>query len=126
VTRGLLLFAHGARDARWAQPFEEVARRVGARAPAARLALAYLELMQPDLDAAAARLSGAGCTHVEVLPLFLGAGAHVREDLPRRIETLRAAHPRIDWRLHPPVGEIESVIDAMATAALDVLNNARA
>ena len=31
---GLLMFAHGARDARWAAPFDEVVARVRAARPA--------------------------------------------------------------------------------------------
>jgi sirohydrochlorin ferrochelatase len=39
MTQGLILFAHGARDPRWAAPFEAVAARV--RAPARRGACAW-------------------------------------------------------------------------------------
>jgi sirohydrochlorin ferrochelatase len=35
---GLILFAHGARDPRWAEPFEAVAARMCARGPAWRCA----------------------------------------------------------------------------------------
>ena len=51
---GIVLFAHGARDPRWAAPFEAVALRVRAQRPDARVALAYLELMAPTLADAAA------------------------------------------------------------------------
>ena len=50
---GLILFAHGARDGRWAEPFERLRDRVADAAPHARVVLAFLELMVPDLDAAA-------------------------------------------------------------------------
>lgn len=127
MKQGLLLFAHGARDARWALPFEEVARRIGERAPDSAIALAYLELMRPDISEAAERLVRSGCTRIDVLPLFLGAGGHVRDDLPRQLERLRAAHPAVLWRLQPPIGELECVIQAMTDAALELLrNNSRA
>ena len=45
---GLILFAHGARDAAWAAPFEAVAARARAQRPAWLVALAYLELMAPN------------------------------------------------------------------------------
>ena len=56
---GLILFAHGARDSRWAAPFEAVAARVRAAAPGAEVRLAYLELMTPSLPEAGAALSPA-------------------------------------------------------------------
>jgi sirohydrochlorin cobaltochelatase len=115
---GVVLFAHGARDPRWAAPLEAVAERVRARRPGVEVRLAFLELMTPDLAGAGAALADAGCTHVTVLPLFLGAGGHVRRDLPLLVEALRAAHAGVQWRLEPPVGELPAVIDAMAQAAL--------
>ena len=114
---GLLLFAHGARDPLWARPFEAVAARLRERAPGRPVALAYLEFMAPGMAQAGAALSAAGCATVSVVPLFLGAGGHVRKDVPALLEALRAAHPHTAWQLAPPVGEHEAVIAAMAEAA---------
>ena len=46
-----ILFAHCARAARWAGPFEAVAAQVRAQAPGAAVRLAYLEFMAPTLPA---------------------------------------------------------------------------
>ncbi len=119
--RGVLLVAHGARDPRWALPFEDVAARVRAARPEARVQLAYLELMAPSIAEGGALLAAAGCGAVDVLPLFLGAGGHVRKDLPRIVDELAAAHPALAWRLQPAIGETERMVAAMAGAALDVL-----
>jgi sirohydrochlorin cobaltochelatase len=116
--RGLLLFAHGARDARWALPFEDVAARVRAAAPAVAVELAYLEFMQPGLLEAGARLVAASCTQVDVVPLFLGAGGHVRKDVPDLFARLQQAHANVAWRLQAAIGEAKPVLQAMADAAL--------
>jgi sirohydrochlorin cobaltochelatase len=115
---GLLLFAHGARDERWALPFEQVANAVRAARPTVAVRLAFLELMAPDIRAAAAELAAAGCNHVDVLPLFLGAGGHVRKDLPPLLDDLRARHPGVAFALHPAVGEAPALIAALAEIAL--------
>ena len=120
-TAGLLLFAHGARDPRWAQPFEAVAERVRAARPGTPVGLAYLEFMSPGLAQAGADLVAQGCQRVEVMPLFLGAGGHVRKDLPVLMDALRSAHPGVQFGLHPAVGELDAVVQAMATAALATL-----
>ena len=117
MTRGILLFAHGARDPRWAEPFEAVAARVRASDTTLRVQLAFLEFMSPALREAGDALAAAGCERVDVVPLFLGAGGHVRKDLPALLDALRAAHPPVEWRLQRAIGEVESVIDAMARAA---------
>lgn len=115
---GIVLFAHGSRDARWAAPLQALAARLRERAPAVEVRLAYLEQMAPDLPQAGAELAAAGCAEVAVLPLFLGTGSHLRQDLPRLVDALRSAHPGVRWCLQPAVGELPAVIDALASAAL--------
>jgi len=124
ATRGLLLFAHGARDPRWAEPFEDVARRIREQRPGIPVSLAFLELMAPDIASAGAMLAAAGCTSVAVVPLFLGAGGHVRKDIPALLDALRATHPDVTWTLTPAVGELAPVIAAMAATAVDLLDGA--
>ena len=116
---GILLFAHGARDPAWAQPFEAVARRLSERATAQghAVTLAFLEFMSPDILAAGAALAAQGCTEVAVVPLFLGAGGHVRKDLPRLLGELADAHPSVQWRLSAAVGETDILVQGMADAA---------
>jgi sirohydrochlorin cobaltochelatase len=119
---GLLLFAHGARDPNWALPFQAVAEQVRAGAAMRELSLevrlAFLEFMQPDLPSAGDQLAQAGCSRVDVVPLFLGAGGHVRKDLPVLLRTLAERHPAIEWTLRPAVGEMPSIVAAMADASL--------
>jgi len=119
-SRGLVLLAHGARDAAWAAPFEAVAARVRAGAPGAVVRLAFLELMTPALADAASELAALGCARVDVVPVFLGVGGHVRRDVPAQLEALRRTHPAVDWRLHEAVGETPRVIAAIADASLDL------
>lgn len=120
-TRGLLLFAHGARDARWAEPFEAVVRRVSEREPAAQVRLAFLELMSPSIAEAGRALAQAGCERVDIVPLFLGAGGHVRKDIPALVASLASAWPRVHWRVQPAVGEHPLLVEAMAEIALGAL-----
>ena len=121
---GLILFAHGARDPRWAAPFEAVAARVRAQRPGVPVRLAFLEFMTPTLPEAGAELATLGCTELQVLPMFLGAGGHVRKDLPLLIDAVRDAHPGLSILLQAAVGEIDSVTTAMADAALALLEGA--
>jgi sirohydrochlorin cobaltochelatase len=117
---GLVLLAHGARDPAWAAPFEAVAARVRTRAPEAVVRLAFLELMRPALADAGAELAGLGCTRVDVVPVFLGGGGHVRRDVPALLEALRAQYPAVAWTLHGALGETPHVIAALADAAIDL------
>ena len=115
---GILLFAHGARDPRWALPFEAVTQRVREQAPHAQVRLSFLEFMTPNLIDAGLELAQMGCTEVRVVPLFLGSGGHVRKDLPLLMAQLAQVHPQVEWTLTEAVGETQGVINAMAAAAL--------
>jgi sirohydrochlorin cobaltochelatase len=117
---GLILFAHGSRDPRWAEPFEAVREAVRARAPALPVQLAYLELMQPDLATAADALVAEGCTRIDVLPLFLGTGGHLRRDLPPMVAAIHARHPQVTASLHGAAGESPALVAAMAEHALSL------
>ena len=121
---GLILFAHGARDPRWAAPFDAVAAQVRAQRPDVPVRLAFLEFMTPSLPDAGAELAALGCVDLQVLPLFLGAGGHVRKDLPLLIETLRSTHPGLAVTLQPAVGELPRITAAIADAAVQMLGTA--
>lgn len=111
---GILLFAHGARDPLWAKPFEDVLPQLSVLRPHSRVALAYLEFLSPTLQEAAQDLIAAGCTKVDILPLFLGVGGHVRKDIPVLINALITAHPGVHWSLLPAIGEMPSFSTALA------------
>ena len=59
MRRGLLLFAHGARDPNWALPFEAVVERIRGSAPEVAVALAYLDFMTPGIVDAGDSLAAA-------------------------------------------------------------------
>ena len=109
----LILFAHGARAASWAAPFERLRDLTQARLPAVPVSLAFLELMEPRLPAEVARLAATGIARISVVPVFLGQGGHLLRDLPLLIEQLKIDHPGVAITVAGAVGEDPAVIDAM-------------
>lgn len=125
ASSGIVLFGHGARDARWAEPFERLAQKLrDACGPATPVSLAFLELMSPDLPTAIAQQVAAGCTIVAVVPVFVGVGGHIRRDLPVLLDQCRAAHPGVEIRCAAPVGEDDAVLDALMRYSLRQIGGA--
>jgi len=118
---GLVLFAHGARDTRWREPFDRLEAKARAARPDIAITLAFLELMKPNLDLAVEDLAARGCTAIRVVPVFLGQGGHVREDLPAALVRVRERHPRIAIELRQAVGEDEGVLERIAAVAVEGL-----
>jgi sirohydrochlorin cobaltochelatase len=112
--RGIVLFAHGARDPQWAEPFTSIRERVRAARPEYPIEVAYLELMSPTLEEAIASVIGEGASAVTVFPLFMAQGGHLKQDLPRILDAIRASHPHIPIALEPPIGEVAEILDAIA------------
>ena len=112
--KGLILFAHGARDPRWAEPFERLRGLLLRDLSGVRVELAYLELMSPDLPTVVRSEAAAGCTVLTIVPVFLGQGGHVRRDLPELVEKLRVSYPAVEIRCALPAGEDGGVLAALA------------
>jgi sirohydrochlorin cobaltochelatase len=112
---GIVLFAHGSRDRAWARPFEQLAATL-AKKTHAPVKLAYLELMQPSLEQAIATLVSEGAKTIRVVPVFLGQGGHVKDDLPKLLAAARKRHPGIAFSMDAPIGEQATVIEAIAAA----------
>jgi sirohydrochlorin cobaltochelatase len=108
---GIVLFAHGSREPEWARPFERIAARLRTEF---LVELAYLERMKPTLEEAVASLASKGAKRVRIVPVFLGEGGHVREDLPRLAAAARARHADVEIVLEPTIGERNEVTDAIA------------
>ncbi|GAB2873477.1 CbiX/SirB N-terminal domain-containing protein [Pseudoduganella ginsengisoli] len=112
--RAMILFAHGARAASWAAPFERLRGMTQARLPDVDVSLAFLELMSPRLPERVDQLAAEGVVDIALVPVFLGQGGHVLRDLPVMVEELKAKYPQIRFTVATAVGEAPEVLNAMA------------
>ena len=110
----IILFAHGARDPEWAQPFKKIKRALEAKRPGITVELAFLEFMQPSLPDAVAQLSATGHRLITIAPLFMAQGGHLKNDLPKILDALRADHPQTTITLLPAVGDVDPILEAIA------------
>jgi sirohydrochlorin cobaltochelatase len=110
---GIVLVAHGSRDPQWARPFERIAAAVAQKLPAVCVGLAFLEHGR-SIEETVAAVAARGAASIRVVPVFLGEGAHVKEDLPRLVHA--AARPGVSLVLDRAIGEQPHVVEAIAAA----------
>ena len=114
IQQALILFAHGARDPAWAEPFRRLQSISQLSLPDVTVELAFLELMKPSLPEQVEKLVATGIRQITIVPVFLGQGGHVRRDLPLLIEQLRQSYPSVAFKIAAAAGEDAGVLQALA------------
>ncbi len=119
-TRAIILFAHGSSNPTWREPFDAIADQVRAQAQDAKVELAFLEIMSPNVHEVVRDCAEQGIHHIRIVPLFFGVGKHVAEDLQGLVEAIRAEFVEIAIEIAPAVGQSEMVREAMANYAVSL------
>ena len=99
----VLIIGHGSRDATANHEFERLVVRYQARRSDLEVRYGYVELAQPSLSDALAELP-ADCDEAILLPLFLFAAGHVKNDLPLALTAARRQRPAICFRAARALG----------------------
>lgn len=120
--KALILFAHGARAASWAEPFQRLQTLTQERLPETRVELAFLELMQPQLPQLVDDLVDQGIQNIVITPIFLGQGGHVLRDLPLMVTALREKYSSVEIKQVAAAGEDPGVLQAISDYCLRALN----
>jgi sirohydrochlorin cobaltochelatase len=100
----LVLLAHGSRDPRWREPFEQIYLKMR-RELGDGVKLAYMEFVGPTLFDVADECTRERFAKLRVLPLFMAAGAHLATDVPEQAQQLRERYPMLEVEILPPIGE---------------------
>jgi sirohydrochlorin cobaltochelatase len=119
----ILVYAHGARDPRWAEPFARLLARIREKQPSLPAALAFLDYLEPNVINAAQELVRQGATRIRIVPMFFGRGGHLREDFPAQLSALRAAISGVEFEIAEAAGESDDVIEALAGYALSGIDS---
>jgi sirohydrochlorin cobaltochelatase len=116
----LILFAHGARDARWAQPLARLRAELVRLRPQMRIEVAFLDLQAPGLPETLAGIAADGIAHIHVAPVFWSMGGHIATDLPALIDAFRTQHPGTRVEVLPVLAELPGMNDFLARAMLSL------
>jgi sirohydrochlorin cobaltochelatase len=114
----VVLIAHGARDARWTEPFVAMRSLLAERLAPANVRLAFMEFSPPTLGDVVAEVCRGGARRILVVPIFLSGGGHVANDIPKLVDAERGRHPEATFIVSGAIGEEQEVAIGMLDAVV--------
>ena len=117
---GFIVFAHGSRIESANQAVRDIAAQMAA-SRSEMVEAAFLELGQPDLAGAAARLMARGASHIIVIPYFLTLGTHMQRDLPRLVEDAARQNGGVEIEVTSPLDGHPALLEALLDRASEAL-----
>ena len=117
---GFIVFAHGSR----VESANQAVRDIAARMAASRgevVEAAFLELGDPDLAGATARLVTRGISRIILIPYFLTLGTHMQRDLPRLAEDASRKNGGIEIQVTSPLDGHPGLLEALLDRASEAL-----
>lgn len=109
----LVAVSHGTRDPQGAAAVVQLVEAVRRKRPGLRLELGWLGLLRPSLAEVLTRLGGKPAV---LVPLLLGAGYHIRADLPRIVAGVSGCRVRVAGPLGPHPLLAEALRDRLTEA----------
>jgi len=116
----IIVFAHGSKVQEANETISRLASGVS-RTSGLPATAAFLEVAQPDLHVAVAGAVQAGARKVLIVPCFLVFGVHVRQDLPRLVGALQAAHPAVEILVSQPLEGHPGLAEILASRVREAL-----
>lgn len=120
---GLLLVGHGSRERAANAEFESLVETFARRKPELDIAHAYVELAEPALGEGIARLARRN-ERVLVIPCFLFAAGHVKNDIPLALAAARRRFPRVRFVAARALGVHPAMVALLGERAVATLAKA--
>src|SRR5258708_29891291 len=111
----VVLFAHGARDARWSESLQALAEAIQAQLAQASVRTAFLELQSPTLPEALEAAAADGARRIDIVPVFWAGAGHIDHSLPPIIAAFARHHPEVVVRSLPVLSELPGMLDFIAS-----------
>jgi sirohydrochlorin ferrochelatase len=125
VTSGIVVFAHGSRVESANQSVRLVASELARAGNFPHVEAAFLELGEPDLAGAVAKLVEQGVERILVLPYFLTLGLHMERDLPRLTQAISNRYRGLEILVGPPLEGHRALIDILLDRSLSILRSSK-
>lgn len=101
--KAILYIGHGTRSKKGAEEAKTFIERVMNRVNIPIQELSFLELTDPLIEEGFQRCVERGATDITVVPLFLLAAGHIKQDIPDALSSLKLKYPDIQVSVKDPL-----------------------
>jgi len=112
--KAILYIGHGTRSKKGAEEAKAFIQRVMKRVDIPIQEISFLELTPPLIEEGFQRCVERGATEITVVPLFLLAAGHIKQDIPEALSSLKVKYPHIEVNVKDPFGVQGTILDGIA------------
>lgn len=112
--KAILYIGHGTRSKKGSLEAKGFIEKVMERIDVPIQEICFLELTEPLIDEGFKRCVDKGATEITVVPLFLLAAGHIKQDIPEALEKLKVIYPDVEVHVSDPFGVQRGILDAVA------------
>ncbi|MED1470611.1 sirohydrochlorin chelatase [Bacillus salipaludis] len=112
--KAILYIGHGTRSKKGAEEVKSFLNRVIERVDVLIQEISFLELTEPSIEEGFRRCVEKGASEITVVPIFLLAAGHIKEDIPNALSVLGEQYPEIQVQVRNPFGVQDEILDAIA------------
>ena len=112
--RAILYVGHGTRSKKGAAEAKQFLRNVIEQTPSSIQEISFLELTHPFIEEGFELCIKKGATEITVVPLFLLAAGHIKNDIPEALTPLKEKYPNVQVKVAGPFGVQHQILDAIA------------
>jgi sirohydrochlorin ferrochelatase len=112
--KAILYIGHGTRSKKGAVEAKSFLQRVMLRMTVPIQEISFLELTEPSIEAGFRRCVERGATEITVVPIFLLAAGHIKEDIPTALSSLQVWYPNVQVNVRNPFGVKDKILDSIS------------
>ncbi|MEL4106893.1 CbiX/SirB N-terminal domain-containing protein [Oscillospiraceae bacterium WX1] len=119
---GILLLAHGSREGDTEKTMAQITSFVKEILVSDMIEEAYLQFRDKNLEAGIKNLIDKGADNIVVIPYFLFAGIHIKEDIPAEIAALNEKYPHVKMTMGSTLGTDRRLAEIVSDRVRQVIS----
>lgn len=110
----ILLVGHGSRDQQGVEEFRQFSQIFGQMLPGRTVNCCFLELAEPPILEEIERCVSQGARRIKLVPFFLMAAGHVKNDVASAVNLARLRYPAVEFQYGAPIGVQSLILEILA------------